>query len=456
MHIKGLVMNRRDFIKKSAILGSALLFPRYSFAKSDYSNIKFNKRVYEKNLAQTIVIFLYGGASELGGNLTNIEEIKQNSQSDYDSYFRGITPTENGFWREAGGDIMEELLSSGDMNIFRTCYSALRDEENNKSHGRCVSQNQRGINNDEDTPGIFSIIGDILYQNKIIDENSKLPFVTMEGDNIFYRSYEKRPSFLTPVSIDRKLSNPYERRWTDRSYYYTKEEREDKNYRDKRAALDIAMDILAQKRNKEGAIKSNFDKRVELEEFINNLKNASLPEGVKYPDRDSFADKLKVAVNLCANNPDTKVVTIGSDGLGGWDDHNEARDYPVRMVSLFSAIKAVIAHIKALKKDGEINILIFGDFGRNVNLNSAKGWDHGNNQNVFFFLGKNYFNHLGIVGETYLPSVGAINRMYLKPKKNSYYFEPFAIAATLYKIYGIENPEILTGGIEEIKEGFVI
>jgi hypothetical protein len=110
---------------------------------------------------------------------------------------------------------------------------------------------------------------------------------------------------------------------------------------------------------------------------------------------------------------------------------------------------------EAAKKEGEINIIVWGDFGRNVNLNSAKGWDHGNNQNLYLFCGKNYFNHTGIVGETYLPNVGAVNRMYLKPKESSYSFEPFAVASTIYKLYGITNPKILTGGIEEIKAGLL-
>jgi len=50
------------------------------------------------------------------------------------------------------------------------------------------------------------------------------------------------------------------------------------------------------------------------------------------------------------------------------------------------------------------------------------------------------------VGETSLEMTGANNRLYLKPKSGSYEFEPMSIAATLYKIYGIENPETLTNG----------
>ena len=106
----------------------------------------------------------------------------------------------------------------------------------------------------------------------------------------------------------------------------------------------------------------------------------------------------------------------------------EARDYPTRME---------------------------GFFGRNVNLNSALGWDHGNLQNIYTLCGQNYFNHVGVVGETKLTEYGKINRLYLKPQDDSYWFEPFSVAATLYKVFGITNPDLLTGGFSEIKQGLL-
>lgn len=441
------MMNRRNFLKTTSVVTAGLLLPKISLAAPiDFNRVEFDATVYNSNNAQTIMVFLYGGPSELGGNLTNIEAIKMNSNSDYDNYFRGLTPTVNGFWQEAGGMIMDELLASEDMNIFRTCYSQLRDEEGNRSHGRCVSQNQRGVINDDDTAGIFSVIGNALFQNGVIDESTKLPFLTMEGESTFFSAPDfSLKSFLKPTALSSNLSNPYERRYEDQWFYYTRDEREVDGYRDGRAALDIAMDSLAQKSNKAGKIKENFDKRVELDNFITYMKDAPIPIGIEYPD-NSFAENLQTAVKIMVSNPDTKVISLGSDGLGGWDDHNEARDYPVRMENLFSAIKAAVDHIKAEGRDGNINIMVWGDFGRNVNLNSALGWDHGNLQNLYMFGGKNYFNRVGIVGETDLGEVGSINRMYLKPKNGSYWFEPASVAATLYKIYGITNPEYLTGG----------
>jgi hypothetical protein len=448
-------MKRRNFIKLSLATGAILFAPKLSSAADvDISKVRFNANTYKANSAQTIMIFLYGGPSELSGNLTNIEEIKKASQSNYDNYFRGITPTANHFWQEAGGSFMESLVASGDLNVFRTCFSTQREEQNNKSHGECVAQNQRGAFREEGA-GIFTTLAQILAQQGLINENTILPFITMEGESALYAKGDKPLlGYLNPVGINQSLDNPYEREGDNRWFYYTQKEREVENYeQNTTATINAKMDALAQAQNQEGAIKEAFKKRAKLESFINQIKTRPLPDGVSYPDDNAFADKLKTAITILSANPDTKIISLGNDGLGGWDDHNEARDYVRRMEKLFSALLAAMTHIKAEGKEQNISIMIFGDFGRNVNLNSALGWDHGNNQNFFLLGGKGYFNHLGVTGETTLYNPNQLNRLYLQPTSSSYHFEPLSIAATLYKIYGIENPEVLTGGYGPIEAG---
>ncbi len=448
-------MKRRNFIKLSLATGTALLAPSFSNATDvDISAVRFNANTYHKNAAQTIMIFLYGGPSELSGNITNIEEIKKASQSNYDSYFRGITPTANHFWQEAGGTFMETLLASGDLNVFRTCYSAHREETNNKSHGECVAQNQRGTFREEGS-GIFTTLAQILEKNAVINENTVLPFITMEGESAFYAKGDKPLSgYLSPVGVNQNLDNPYERSRDNRWFYYTEQERQIADYeQNTTATVNISMDTLAQSQNEEGQIKEAFKKRSALESFINQIKEKTLPEGITYPNNNAFGEKLQTAINILSSNPDTKIISLGNDGLGGWDDHNDAREYVTRMETLFSALAAAMAHIKAESKENNISIMVFGDFGRNVNLNSALGWDHGNNQNFFLLGGKGFFNSVGVVGETELYNPDRLNRLYLKPKNSSYAFEPLSIAATLYKIYGIENPELLTGGNSAIAAG---
>jgi hypothetical protein len=453
-------MKRRDFIKLSLITGFAVLQPTFTYAKGlDLSQIQFSSSIYNDNNAQTIIIFMYGGASQLAGNISNIDAIKAASQSDYNSYFRGITLTENKCWQEAGGTHMETLMTNGDMTLFRCCYSKVRDETDNKAHGECTVQNQKGTFN-EDAGGILANLAQILEAKNIFNENTLMPLVTLEGESKFYiEGNTPLASYLKPVGINETFNNPYQRENLRSWYNYTEEERDsapDSYWKSDaeggfEPALTRSMDTLAQQNNRAGKIKEAFTKRSTLSSFIDNLADTVTPDlgADAYPDND-FSKKIEAAVKLLSQNSDTKVITIGTGGLGGWDDHNEARDYVTRTENLFASLKSAIAHIKAVEKIDTINIMVFGEFGRNVNLNSANGWDHGNLQNFYVLGGKGYFNHKGVVGETILENTGQINRLYLKPKSGTYQFEPMSIAATLYKIYGIENPEILTDGYEAI------
>ena len=453
-------MERRGFIKLSMALSTAIFLPDFAYTKDlDLSEIRFSTGINNENQAQTIIIFMYGGASQLGGNLTNIDEIKAASQSDYDNYFRGITKTTNNCWQEAGGSHMETLLENGDMTLFRCCYSQVREAANNKAHGSCTAQNQKG-SFDDDNAGIVANLAQILEANGIVNENSVMPFVTLEGESKFYtEGNTPLAGFLKPVGISEELDNPYSRYSRDWRYY-TREEREISGYNNSETGFDAAlhakMDTLAQNNNEAGKIKDAFERRASLDTFIDDISTSVTPELGEdaYPENNRFADKLETAIKILSKNPDTKVVTVGTGGLGGWDDHNEARDYVTRTESLFRTLKSAMAHIKAEGKEANINIMVFGEFGRNVNLNSAVGWDHGNLQNFYVLGGKGYFNHKGVVGETILENTGQINRLYLKPKEGTYQFEPLSIASTLYKIYGVENPETLTNNNKEIEQLF--
>jgi len=443
-------MKRRDFIKLSFVASSLLVLP--SFAEAfDYSQIELDKNIYNANAAQVIVVFLYGGASQLAGNLTNFAEIEEKSQSNYSNYFRGITKTSNGFWQEAGGVHLEDMIASGDMTLFRTCYSEVREANNNKSHASCTSQNQRGSFN-ESNAGIVTNITKVLANAGVVSENTIMPFVTMEGDSFFYASGNTTvPSYLKAVGLNENLDNPYKR--NVRNWFeYTADERKISNFNDKELGFDpafnTAMNEMAQSKNTNVKIKDAFEKRQPLSDFIDKIAAATTPDlgADAYPTGDVFAKRLEASIKVLANNPDTKTITVNTGGLGGWDDHNDAREYVTRSEALFKTLKSAMAHLKALQKENNISIMVFGEFGRNVNLNSAQGWDHGNLQNFYVLGGKKYFNHRGVVGETILDDSGAINRLYMKPKEGSETYEHLSIAATLYKVFGITNPEVLTGG----------
>jgi uncharacterized protein (DUF1501 family) len=92
-------------------------------------------------------------------------------------------------------------------------------------------------------------------------------------------------------------------------------------------------------------------------------------------------------------------------------------------------------------------INVFGDFGRNVNLNNSMGWDHGNNQNLYTLGGWGIPGRaLGkLVGRTQRIGTPFQNRQFTSPTADSYQCEPFSIASTLFKYFGVQHPEVLTG-----------
>ncbi len=459
-------MRRRSFLKLAGAAGAGLLLPLpwRRAAAAIPSGLRYTRPA--GGLPKIIHVFLYGGPSELAGNLTNIVEIQQSSQYAYDSYLvqedggvlsPGPSVTTNGFWGpstlgtdddSAGGDSMERLLASGDMTVYRTVN---RVKDDNKGHGTSVSQDLAG-NLSVDAPGMAATLGAVLAANdafgKPLDQLI-MPVISFDGDARVFGAGDLDVSLaLQPMSLNPDFQNPYSR---------TRSE-----------ALPVAdpvnaqLDALAAQVSGRlaGVTKINeaFARRAGLDEFIaTHFSRAAVEDsltalGITYPDTN-FGSRLKAAVYLALNNEDTFFVNLGSGGLGGWDDHSEAlREYPSRMRELMQALEAAVAHLGAAGTAGNaaasrVYINVFGDFGRNVNLNASLGWDHGNNQNLFTLGGAAIAGRrLGkLVGRTQRIGTAFENRQFTSPTADSYQCEPFAIASTMYRYFGVENPELLTG-----------
>ncbi len=128
-------------------------------------------------------------------------------------------------------------------------------------------------------------------------------------------------------------------------------------------------------------------------------------------------------------------------------DHSGALDdYPARIQGLFLALETAAKHMNLVSATN-IVINAFGDFGRNVNLNNSLGWDHGNNQNFYTLGGSAIADRaLGkLAGRTRRIGTPFQNRQFTSLAVDSYQCEPFSIASTLFKYFGVQNPEVLTG-----------
>ncbi len=194
-------MNKRNFLKSVAALGGSALLPsslnplamyKTASAAVDYSAATV---VAPDVMPQVINIFLYGGPSELSGNLTNMagpDGIEANSQNSYATAFGGNILefdndgtggngfiTKNGFWRGtqrtpgqgnvhldvsgAGGRAMQFMLDNSYMSVYRTLMKRL---DGTRSHRESLLQSFKGSLDIEGSPGVGTRIAATLYQHR--------------------------------------------------------------------------------------------------------------------------------------------------------------------------------------------------------------------------------------------------------------------------------------------------
>ena len=480
-------MNRRSFLKRYAALGIGATAPSLfglpggipsAAAMPILDSVDFRTPTV---LPQVINVFLYGGASELAGNLTNMDLINRNSQNPYPGQLRQSTSdegqvTEHGFWADAGGRAMEDMLSTNDLSVYRTIN---RRKNNTRAHRPSIFSSLKGSLAIDAAPGMGSTIAAMLHAHKDQLEGSAvlqgrqltdmvLPFVSFEGTTTaFARDPNANlPLELRGLSLDQQFDNPYSRTRNN-------------NDAELEALIDRIVDSSQKVRY--AKVAEGFALRSRMEELIGDLKTAadqplpSLPNPMSDPDVDSatgylrypqnnrYSARIKAAVTLAVNNPDSLFITVGG-GLGGWDDHSSAiEEYAPRMRQLMETLRVAMKHIRysdrshnGVRDTSNIIIKVHGDFGRNVNLNNSEGWDHGNNQNLYT-LGGSALRPAGalgkVVGRTSVFGPANENRQYTEPTQDSYEAEPLAIASSVYQYFGAQRPQALTQDADMNPEG---
>ena len=402
-------MNKRNFLKSVAALGGSALLPssinplamyKTASAAVNYSGANV---VAPAVMPQVINVFLYGGPSELSGNLTNIADIENNSQNSYAAAFGGGILrlendidgngnngfiTRNGFWRGtpntnnspnnlhldvngAGGRAMQFMLDNKHMSVYRTLFKEL---DGTRSHRESLLQSFKGSLDIEGSPGVGTRIAATLYQHRALFEQPTtlladgtdfndivndllLPFVSFEGDT---RAYQQDPDFQVPLllrglTLDQNFQNPYSRGSVPSND----------------AAIEALADTIRTPayNARYSAAANSFDLREFLESKINGIQSAdNLPlpvidatdpdavadaaslglvpgDAIVYPN-NQYTARVSAAVTLALVNPGSLYITVGG-GLGGWDDHNNGIDnYRNRMNALMEVMKAAVLHIK--------------------------------------------------------------------------------------------------------------
>ena len=504
-------MQRRNFLQLAMSMAATRVVP-VAFGVTALANKAFAANPIYSNvnvtapavMPQVINIFMYGGASELAGNISNIADINLNSVNDYsanNAFGAGILQTVaddpvngqitlNGCWKDAGGAHMEDMLASGDMTLYRTLY---KQKNPTRSHRDSIFMSQKGTTDIEGAPGIGSRLALMLKQNESAYASARfaddttvageggiealtLPFVSFEGESQTFAldPLQSIPLQLRGLTMDQNLNNPFTRGGQGSS--------EDAI----QSMVQDRLAILQANRAKYSKAMDGFEKREEMEGRMADLQgvlngtddngNQSSADllGVTYPNT-SFGRQLESAITLAIHNPQTLYVAVGTPGLGGWDDHNNGIDqYRNRMDDLMDAIKSGVAHINAAGEQGvttisetartrtdNIIINVFGDFGRLVNLNNSGGWDHANNQNLYTFGGagvrptKEKAAMGTVVGQTFRDGTSKTNNQYTVPDiaGGSPTFEPMSVAASIYGYFGATNPGVLTSNDIRLEDG---
>ncbi|MDH3713820.1 MAG: hypothetical protein OET44_08255, partial [Gammaproteobacteria bacterium] len=423
-------MKRRTFIKSTMGAGAAAFLPSLTmqsllnpaYAVPAYNELNFAAPAV---MPQVINVFLYGGASELAGNLTNIVDIDANSQNPYPNTLvdranaaPGAGVTANGFWQAAGGDAMEFMVTGSDgvntvapyMSIYRTI---MKRKNTSRSHRDNIFMGQKGSLDIDNTPGMGTRLATMMYLNRSSIQANTLtaegvtipsvetmlfPFISFEGETTLFAAdpMNALPLRMRGLTLDEAFNNPYTRN-------------EDGNGAMLDAIVDKMTATYANSRFQKAI--NGFSLRQELETRIGNLQNASqqtLPtngvNGVVFDAADlnddinnntltypntGFGNRMRAAVTLAIENPTSVFIALGTDGLGGWDDHNNGFDrYPGRMTDLHNTLRAAAKHINysgtqtgvtqtpggVVRTTDNIIINVYGDFGRLVNRNNSNGW----------------------------------------------------------------------------------
>lgn len=245
-------MKRREFMKAMGALGMTTVAPSLFTDKDFIGSVQASPAIQgatvdlsdtSKRTPQVINIFLYGGASELAGNLTNISDLNVHSQSKYagptalnpifTSVYNEVDAlndpnadvgqvTPNSFWANAGGIIMEDMLYEGDMAIYRTCN---RRKNNTRAHRPSIFSGQKGTLDIDSAPGLGTTLASVIANNSSAYisefgvaslEELVMPMVSFEGESTTFAlnpdsNASPIPLALKPVGLSANFDNPYQR-----------------------------------------------------------------------------------------------------------------------------------------------------------------------------------------------------------------------------------------------------
>jgi uncharacterized protein (DUF1501 family) len=113
---------------------------------------------------------------------------------------------------------------------------------------------------------------------------------------------------------------------------------------------------------------------------------ASYVTPVKYPANNGLANQLKMVSQVIAGNLGTRLFSVS---MGGFDTHANQKDTQARLLTqLDDAVDAFMQDLANLKKQDDVVIMTFSEFGRRARQNGSAGTDHGTAEPMFIIGNK--------------------------------------------------------------------
>ena len=102
---------------------------------------------------------------------------------------------------------------------------------------------------------------------------------------------------------------------------------------------------------------------------------------VKYPANNGLANQLKMVAQVIAGNLGTRLFSVS---MGGFDTHaNQKANQDKLLGQLGDAVDAFMQDLTNMKRQDDVTIMTFSEFGRRVKQNGSNGTDHGTAEPMF-------------------------------------------------------------------------
>src|ERR1700736_2306500 len=112
---------------------------------------------------------------------------------------------------------------------------------------------------------------------------------------------------------------------------------------------------------------------------------ATYQSPVAYPTNNGLAGQLKTVAQVIAGNLGTRLFSVS---MGGFDTHtNQKVNQDKLLGQLGDALDAFMQDLASMKRQDDVTIMTFSEFGRRVKQNGSAGTDHGTAEPMFVIGG---------------------------------------------------------------------